>query len=908
MYLPVLSTLIVRQCIISSIFQMLLDVEVILRGEADEAWCEEEAGRLVSQAEFSLLVLVEDLGPVLTSVTNTVREAGVRLLSCVLARPGVLSGLSEQEVGLVAMFYTDRLRDHHSLLPPTLRGLSLVTSSSQLSLDQLEKVLSSLQTEVMVQQQVVRDRSVVFSMLASLLQEKLDQVRSLATLFTLTLCQAGDSETDPRNLLVIFNLKSNLVQWLGDSPVKYHLEEIAESLAAYFPVDFTPPSGVTGSVSKLQLVTALRTALSQPSLTKWSLPVVLEKLDSDLESAKVDALELLLEMLKTGQEKEEVLEAWREELENVWEGVKQEVLGIRVSAGSRVVGLASEVVREVSRVLWATGGVWAAEWRELWAKWWRLVWTGCKPGLDQPRTSLLSSASLVLVSVGQAGPIQSQTVLSHVLPLLGAKSSLTRGELDLAESLLQTASSQAVEVDEELQDWLDKVFTLLLSLVSSRQVDGGRAALALATSASLLTSKQLLELREVLLAGLDQEMAGLSLAVAQLLRSKRGLVETEMLPGILQMKTKSSLDCLYQCLRVGGVYRLVMTSALHNIGSQEEQTRINIITKLTQYNPEKEDFQDIEDKAADLLVILLRDVCPNWPVSHQEDLCKMLSDLGSALSVSSWQEVEGAVRSVGDSVYRSSVMGSVRREIVSTWVPAVITEMEDSPDTWRLMASIVNKCPAAAESLSPPDSPSAVGQVCLGLTRRGDGSGEPWLARLITLLEREGEVGAEAARMVESLLEPHWWRHAVTGLLYKQRLWHQLLPALRHKTGPHHISALVSCLPNLPPPILTSSLPALLPRVISALSTDSTRHPALVCLDTISSQSPDLISSHQTELVHHCLSSSSQAPNINTRLLALRVLSHCADLQGATTVQLANTVTKNLRTVDSDRGSIFIQE
>ena len=90
-------------------------------------------------------------------------------------------------------------------------------------------------------------------------------------------------------------------------------------------------------------------------------------------------------------------------------------------------------------------------------------------------------------------------------------------------------------------------------------------------------------------------------------------------------------------------------------------------------------------------------------------------------------------------------------------------------------------------------------------------------------------------------------------------------------------------------------------RVISALSTDSTRHPALVCLDTISSQSPDLISSHQTELVHHCLSSSSQAPNINTRLLALRVLSHCADLQGATTVQLANTVTKNLRTVVSDR-------
>ena len=62
--------------------------------------------------------------------------------------------------------YVYRVRDHHSLLPSTLHGLSLLTSHPDLSESQLETLLNSLQTEVMVQQQVVRDRSTVFLMLS----------------------------------------------------------------------------------------------------------------------------------------------------------------------------------------------------------------------------------------------------------------------------------------------------------------------------------------------------------------------------------------------------------------------------------------------------------------------------------------------------------------------------------------------------------------------------------------------------------------------------------------------------------------------------------------------------------------------------------------------------------------------
>ena len=879
---------------------MLVEVDVIGRGEADDAWCQTTAQTVVTKPGFSLLSLVEELGPVLTSLTTTSRKAGVNLLSCVLDQPGLVDSLVPEEVAVVTMFYNDRLRDHHSLLPPTLHGLSLITASKHLAVDQVEQVLTSLQNEVMVQQQVVRDRAVVFNMLAGLLRDKLELVVSLATLYTLTFCQAGEGETDPRNLLVIFSTKVNILQSL---PVSHHKEEIYESLAVYFPVDFNPPSGVLGSVTKEQLETSLRSCLAHSSLAQWSIPLVLEKLDSDLESAKLESLNLLLELLKTGQEEEEVMTVWRDQVGPVWSALRQEVLGIRANPGSRVVTMAGRVITEVSRVLCCRGGAWAAEWREIWSKWWGLVWPACSPGLNQPRTSLITSASLVLSCVSQAGPEQAQTVLSHLLPLLAAKASLTRPELELVDNILQSASSQEVSLTGELQGWLDSLFTLLLSLLSNQT----EAAMVLARSASLLTTKQLGELREALLAEVREDRAQVGPAVAELLRRKRDLVETEMLPRILETGNSASLECLYQSLKVGGVYRLILSTVVGNLAAQQQQTRVEIISRLAQFNPGEEDLLSVEDRAAELVVVLLRDLSASWPESHSEDFCKILSDLASSLTVSSWPTVQPAVTGGELTVFSSSVLSSVSRPIVASWQPPLITALlsQACPLTWPLLASIVNKAPAAAVSLSSsclvPSTARAVGHICLGLVRRGDGSGTDWLDRLLALLDHEGEEGAEAARLVPRLLEPHWWRHAVTGLLYKQRLWHQIFPNLSQHSGPHHTAALVSCFPHLPPAILSASMPAVMPRVISALAGDSTCQAALECLDTITRQSPALVSSHLTELVHHCLRTSQQAPHLKTRILALSVLSHCANMEGATTVQLANIVTRDLRTVVSDK-------
>ena len=61
--------------------------------------------------------------------------------------------------------------------------------------------------------------------MSRILSNKLALVRKMSTMFTMTLIQAGDGETDPRNLLILFATKLSILTSLD---VKHHTEEIFE--------------------------------------------------------------------------------------------------------------------------------------------------------------------------------------------------------------------------------------------------------------------------------------------------------------------------------------------------------------------------------------------------------------------------------------------------------------------------------------------------------------------------------------------------------------------------------------------------------------------------------------------------------------------------------------------------------
>ena len=77
-------------------------------------------------------------------------------------------------------------------------------------------------------------------------------------------------------------------------------EDVFEAMACYFPIDFTPPSSATATVSRDDLICALRACLTcHTSFTPFAVPLFLEKLDSDLDSAKLDANLSMAKMSET---------------------------------------------------------------------------------------------------------------------------------------------------------------------------------------------------------------------------------------------------------------------------------------------------------------------------------------------------------------------------------------------------------------------------------------------------------------------------------------------------------------------------------------------------------------------------------------------------------------------------------
>lgn len=101
---------------------------------------------------------------------------------------------------------------------------------------------------------------------------------------------AIEGERDPRNLLLIFKFMPQLIQNYS----LYHLsEEAFEVFAVYFPVDFTQsdPSAITRDVLAEHLEDCL---CCSPDFFESCIELVLEKISSDLKTAKKDSLKLLV--------------------------------------------------------------------------------------------------------------------------------------------------------------------------------------------------------------------------------------------------------------------------------------------------------------------------------------------------------------------------------------------------------------------------------------------------------------------------------------------------------------------------------------------------------------------------------------------------------------------------------------
>jgi len=266
-----------------------------ISSEGQKGWLERISEVVSTRKSTGLLELVEELGTYLTSVEVQQRRKASRLLAELMHRLET-NFLSDKESDLLTLFFIDRLKDHHSIQPHVIYGLLGLVSYFSVTDQNIISICQAIFAEVHVRSLVQADRRNIFNLFSNMLQKYIRPVHRMGADFVLGFIQSMDGEKDPRNLLVCFQ---NVQEIVSKLPFEVFAEDLFEVTSCYFPIDFTPPQSDPYRISKDDLVVQLRKCLASTHLfAPFCLPLLLEKITSDIVDAKIDAYLTLAECAK----------------------------------------------------------------------------------------------------------------------------------------------------------------------------------------------------------------------------------------------------------------------------------------------------------------------------------------------------------------------------------------------------------------------------------------------------------------------------------------------------------------------------------------------------------------------------------------------------------------------------------
>ena len=368
------------------------------------------AKEVIAKTQTSLKVL-ENLGPYLTDKNLGKRKIGLNFLSEFLSHlPANFCDFQECEV--FAKFYEDRVNDHHSLIPAIICGIEAIIKFDNLRRPNQNALIRQFFTQIHVQSQILQDRRRVFTIFQILLTTdwKLQCLKDLGSEFVLIFIQAVDAEKDPQNMKMIFSLWPIILQEFKLEPFE---EDIFEAMSCYFPIDFQPPKGTEVIVSKDDLVLGLRNSLSTSGIfAPLALPLFMEKLDSEISDAKIDANLTLIQCLKVY-----VPEQLQLHLESLWELLKKEILGIRMNTNEEVISTSHQVIHHVTMTLASADP--STENSEILDKWLNMIWNDIGRHLKDIELKLMWNSVEIMVDViGTRKEIPSAFMLEKAMPIL----------------------------------------------------------------------------------------------------------------------------------------------------------------------------------------------------------------------------------------------------------------------------------------------------------------------------------------------------------------------------------------------------------------------------------------------------------------------------------------------------------
>ncbi|NXY00139.1 MMS19 protein, partial [Centropus bengalensis] len=307
----------------------------------------------------------------------------------------------------LVLFYENRLQDHHLVIPSVLQGLRALSMCEVLSPGLAVSVLKAIFQEVHVQSLLQLDRHTVYSIITNFMSTREEELKGLGADFTFGFIQVMDGEKDPRNLLVAFQIVRDIIT--KNYALGPFVEELFEVTSCYFPIDFTPPPNDPHGIQREDLILSLRAVLaSTPQFAEFLLPLLIEKMDSDLQSAKLDSLQTLAACCAIYGQKE-----LQEFLPSLWSSLRREVFQ---TASEKVEAECLAALHALSTCL--SCSVLSSDSEDLLDSFLSSILQDCRHHLCEPDMKLVWPSAKLLQAAAGASLRAYHRVTSCVLPLL----------------------------------------------------------------------------------------------------------------------------------------------------------------------------------------------------------------------------------------------------------------------------------------------------------------------------------------------------------------------------------------------------------------------------------------------------------------------------------------------------------
>uniref|UniRef100_A0A8D0CK41 MMS19 nucleotide excision repair protein n=1 Tax=Scleropages formosus TaxID=113540 RepID=A0A8D0CK41_SCLFO len=236
---------------------------------------------------------------------------------------------------------------------------------------------------------------------------KEEELKGLGADFVFGFVQAMDGERDPRNLLLAFQIARNILH--RGYELGSFTEELFEVTSCYFPIDFSPPPNDPHGITQQELILALRAVLTGTvCFAEFLLPLVIEKLDSDIQSAKLDSLQTLAACASMYGYRE-----LKEFLPGLWSSLRREVFQ---TASEKVESAGLSSLRAITSCL--SRSILSSDGDDALRVFLDLIIQDCRHHLCEPDLKLVWPSAKLLQAAASASYRASHIIAGAVIPQL----------------------------------------------------------------------------------------------------------------------------------------------------------------------------------------------------------------------------------------------------------------------------------------------------------------------------------------------------------------------------------------------------------------------------------------------------------------------------------------------------------